>query len=238
MAIYEPRGVRLSADEWAVARASGFGATQGLGQRPALLVIDVNHKFVGDPEHSMLAAIEQWPTSCGARGWKAVPAIQRCLRQFRAAGYPVFYTTGDDRSSALSHGRWGGKNSRVQSPTGGAVDGNRIISEVAPVDSDVVLQKTKPSAFVGTPLLSYLVEARVDSLLLTGCTTSGCVRATAVDAFSCNFRVAIASDGVFDRFDTSHEISLFDLSLKYADVMPTTDCLKALRLDEVDGTAT
>lgn len=236
MAVYKPRGVTLHDEEWAVVRASGFGATQGFGKRPALLVIDVNHKFVSDPEQPLLAAIEQWPTSCGPRGWQAVPAIQRCLRAFRAAGYPVFHTTGDDRVSALSHGRWAGKNGRVGNLAGSEADGNRIIDDVAPTETEVVLRKTKPSPFVGTPLLSYLVEAGVDSLLLTGCTTSGCVRATAVDAFSCNFRVAIASDGVFDRFDTSHEMSLFDLSLKYADVMPARECLQALKLDKVDDT--
>ncbi len=229
MAVYEPQGIRLSDEEWAVVKASGFGAAQGMGQRPALLVIDVNHKFVGDPQERLLAAIEQWPTSCGPRGWAAMPAIQRCLQAFRAAGNPVFYTTGDDRGSALSHGRWAGKNNRVQNIQGDEAEGNRIINAVAPLETDVVIRKTKPSAFVGTPLLGYLVEAGIDTLVLTGCTTSGCVRATAVDAFSCNYRVAVVSDGVFDRFDTSHEMSLFDLSLKYADVVPADECIASLK---------
>lgn len=229
MAVYEPQGVTLSEEEWAVVKASGFGAAQGMGERPALLVIDVNHKFVGDPQQRLLAAIEQWPTSCGPRGWQAIPAIQQCLGAFRQAGQPVFYTTGDDRASALEHGRWAGKNARVQALAGTEADGNRVLNAVSPVEGDVLLRKTKPSAFVGTPLLSYLVEAGIDTLVLTGCTTSGCVRATAVDAFSLNFRVVVVSDAVFDRFDTSHEMSLFDLSLKYADVLTASDCLTEFR---------
>ena len=96
---------------------------------------------------------------------------------------------------------------------------NRVVSELAPGPDEVVIRKIKPSAFFGTPLASYLNELKIDSLVITGCTTSGCVRATVVDAFSLNYRVVIPSDGVFDRFELSHQVSLFDLSLKYADVV-------------------
>lgn len=230
MAVYKPHQINLSDEELAVVNASGFGASQGLGRRPALLVIDVNYKFVGDPQHQILEAIQEWPTSCGPRGWEAIPAVQRLLHSFRQSGQPVFFTTGDDRSEALAHGRWAGKNHRVEGLESNETEGNRILQAVAPIAGDVVLRKTKPSAFSGTPLLSYLVELGIDTLVLAGCTTSGCVRATAVDGFSFNYRIAVASDGVFDRLDTSHEVSLFDLSLKYADVLSADECLQQLNL--------
>lgn len=217
--MYIPQHIRLSDEELAIAKASGFGATQGLGQRPALLVIDVNYRFVGERNKSVLDSIARWPTSCGERGWSAVPQIQQCLSGFRESGLPIFFTTGDDRANAMSHGRWAGKNSRVSGHREDESLGNQIIDEVAPARTETVLRKTKPSGFFGTALMSYLNELNIDSLILTGGTTSGCVRATAVDAFSFNFKVAVVEDAVFDRFTTSHEVGLFDLSLKYADVM-------------------
>jgi nicotinamidase-related amidase len=93
------------------------------------------------------------------------------------------------------------------------------VKEIAPQRRDIVVLKSKPSAFFGTPLLSFLVCLGVDSLLLTGTTTSGCVRATAIDAFSYNYRVAVIEEGCFDRSQASHALSLCDLHAKYADVV-------------------
>lgn len=229
--MYQPSHVLLSDQERAIADASGFGATQGLGQRPALLVIDVNYKFVGERDEPILESIKHWPTSCGERGWAAVPQVQACLEWFRERHLPVFYTTGDDRQSGMAHGRWAGKNTRVGGARQDEAAGNRIVEAISPQAGETVLRKTKPSAFFGTPLMSYLQELGVDTLIMTGGTTSGCVRATAVDAFSYNFKVGVVQDAVFDRLATSHEISLFDLSLKYADVLSASaveDYLKAL----------
>lgn len=79
--------------------------------------------------------------------------------------------------------------------------------------------KAKPSAFFGTPLLSVLIDLGVDSLVVCGGTTSGCVRATVVDAFSYNLAVAVAAEATFDRIEASHWMSLYDLNLKYAEVV-------------------
>src|SRR5436305_14650382 len=84
-------------------------------------------------------------------------------------------------------------------------------------------------AFFGTPLASYLIDLRVDTLVVTGCTTSGCVRGSVVDAFSYNFRVSVPSDAVYDRSQVSHAVNLFDMAEKYADVMTTAECLSGLR---------
>jgi maleamate amidohydrolase len=94
------------------------------------------------------------------------------------------------------------------------------VREIAPRDGDIVIRKDKPSVFFGTPLMSYLHELQVDTLLVAGTTTSGCVRATVVDAFSYNFKVVVVEECVFDRGQASHKVNLFDMQAKYADVVP------------------
>ena len=89
----------------------------------------------------------------------------------------------------------------------------------------MLLPKKHPSAFFGTPLASYLIERGVDTLVVTGCTTSGCVRGTVVDGFAYNFRVLVPHDAVYDRSQVSHAVNLFDMSEKYADVMSTDEAL-------------
>jgi nicotinamidase-related amidase len=110
-----------------------------------------------------------------------------------------------------------------------AAKGYEFVSEVAPSSEDLLLPKRHPSAFFGTPLVSYLVDLGVDTLITTGCSTSGCVRGTVVDGFSYNFRVGVPSDAVYDRSETSHAVNLFDLASKYADVTTTAEMLDKLR---------
>ena len=92
----------------------------------------------------------------------------------------------------------------------------------------MLVPKKHPSAFFGTALTSYLIDADVDTLVVTGCTTSGCVRGSVVDAFAYNFRVAVPEDGVYDRSTVSHAVNLFDMSEKYADVMPADELINRL----------
>ena len=92
----------------------------------------------------------------------------------------------------------------------------------------MLLPKKHPSAFFGTPLASYLIDLRVDTLVVTGCTTSGCVRGSVVDAFAYNFRVLVPWDAVYDRSQVSHAVNLFDMSEKYAEVMSLADALERL----------
>jgi maleamate amidohydrolase len=184
-------------------------------------VVDVNYNFVGDVPEPILDSIKKYRNSCGEEGWQGVAQIRRLLEAARAARVPVLYSTAPSRQTALTAGRWHGKNSR-----GGedfhsqAQDGNQIVREIAPQDGDIVILKDKPSVFFGTPLMSYLHELQVDTLLVAGTTTSGCVRATVVDAFSYNLKVVVVEECVFDRGQTSHKVNLFDMQAKYADVVP------------------
>ena len=96
--------------------------------------------------------------------------------------------------------------------------GNDIVKEIAPEVSDLFIEKRKPSAFFGTPLMSHLNMMKADSLIIVGSTTSGCVRASAVDALSYDIKVTIPHEAVFDRGEASHKLALFDLHMKYVDV--------------------
>lgn len=212
-----------------VFEAAGWGRRAGLGRRPVLLVIDVNYNFVGDRPEPILDSIKRWRYSCGERGWRGVAAIRQVLDRARALRLPVAYTTNPRRPDGFDLGVWNLKSTRA----GDEVDvqghlGNQIVAEVAPLEGDLFIEKKKPSAFFGTPLVSYLVQLRADTLLLTGTTTSGCVRASAVDAISYNFRVGIPEPCVWDRGELTHKVNLFDLQQKYCDVLELEETLAYL----------
>ncbi len=203
--------------------ASGYGAMQGFGKRPALLVIDVNYFFCGDRPEPILESIKRWRNSCGMDAWTSIGSIKTLISGARAKGIPVIYTTGTSRPDQWNRGSWGWKNSRnpedAQVRRSHNLDGNTIVPSIAPAPQDIVIAKEKPSGFFGTPLLSYLVLLGCDSVIVTGTTTSGCVRATVLDAFSNNFRITVVEDGCFDRSQASHAINLCDMNAKYADVL-------------------
>ena len=148
------------------------------------------------------------------------------LERARALRLPVFYTINPRRPDGFDLGVWNLKSWRA----GDDMDvrghlGNEIVAEVAPRPGDLLVEKKKPSAFFGTPLVSYLVALRADTLLLCGTTTSGCVRSSAVDAISYNFRVGIPEPCVWDRGELTHKVNLFDLHQKYCDVLELEEVL-------------
>jgi maleamate amidohydrolase len=220
----------ITDQEKAIYEAAGYGKRGRWGSRPAVIVIDVNYNFVGDRPEPILESIKRFHDSCGEAGWRAVPRIATLLEQARRARVPIFYTTQDNRVDRLVLGSWDSKNGRALEPSEELQRiGTRIVDEVAPRPEDVVFVKLKPSAFFGTPLISWLNELRVDTLIVTGVSTSGCVRATTIDAFSYNFSVIVVEDCVFDRAETPHLVNLFDMQSKYADVVPLDEASSYLR---------
>jgi len=191
------------------------------------MVIDVNYNFCGDRAEPILESIERWRYSCGEVAWTTgIPAIEKILDVSRRKRLPIIYTTNPRRADGFDLGVWSDKSHRAEDD----VDvmghkGNEIVAEVAPHPDDLFIEKRKPSAFFGTPLMSHLTMLGADSLILTGTTTSGCVRATAVDALSYDLRVTIPHEGAFDRGEVSHKIALFDLHMKYVDVTDLDDVL-------------
>jgi nicotinamidase-related amidase len=211
----------ITADDVARYDAAGFGRPVGVGRRPALVIIDVQYRTVGTRPMPFFEAVREFPTSCGDVGWAAVGNIERLLAAFRRHGLPVLYPHVAPKLPTDA-GRLGGKVPAIMDIPD---EGYHFVAEVAPRDGDVLLPKKHPSAFFGTPLVSHLVDLGVDTLVVTGCTTSGCVRASAVDAFAYNFRVLIPHDAVYDRSPTVHAVNLFDLAQKYADVVDTDEAL-------------
>ena len=217
----------LTERDKAVFGAGGFGARAGFGKRPALLVIDVNRAFCGERPEPILELIKRWRTSCGEESWVALEYIKRLIEAARAKGLPVLYTTGERRPDNWDAGSWRWKSTRGEEPSraDNDLDGNEIVAMIAPAPKDIVIRKQKPSGFFGTNLASYLTLLGCDSVIVVGTTTSGCVRATVVDAFSLNYRVILAEEGCFDRSQASHAVSLCDMHAKYADVVPTAEIL-------------
>jgi nicotinamidase-related amidase len=218
----------LTERDKAVFAAAGYGERGGFGKRPALLVVDVNYAFCGDKSEPILESIKRWRNSCGEESWPAVAAIKSLIDKAHEKGLPVIYTTGVRREDNWDSGSWSWKNSRGgERPKVAATnrDGNEIVDEIAPAPQDIVILKQKPSGFFGTNMSSYLTLLGCDSVIVTGTTTSGCVRATVLDAFSLNYRVALAEEGCFDRSQASHAINLCDMNAKYADVVKTSEVL-------------
>jgi maleamate amidohydrolase len=214
----------VTADDIRATEAGGFGRPSGYGRRPALLIIDVQYRTVGTKRVAIADAQKEFATACGNYGWQAVDRIRPLLDLFRRRKWPVLYPYVSPKQS-FDQGRLAEKNPALMKVEARGYD---FVEEIAPRDGDVLLPKKHPSAFFGTPLVSYLVDLGADTLVVTGCTTSGCVRGTVVDAFAYNFRVAVPEECVYDRSQVSHAVNLFDMAAKYAEVAPAAAVLDRL----------
>lgn len=215
----------ISAEDQKAYAAAGFGRKSGLGKRPALLIIDVQYRTVGTERKPFWEAIKEFPTSCGEVGWRAVDALVPLVALFRERGWPVMYPHVAPKQ-AYDAGRLAEKVPAIMNIS---AKGYEFVAEVAPHEGDVLIPKKHPSAFFGTAMASHLIDHGIDTVVVAGCTTSGCVRGTVVDAFSLNFKVAVPTECVYDRGQTSHKVNLFDMAQKYADVMPTGELITQLR---------
>jgi nicotinamidase-related amidase len=214
----------IPAQDRLILEKAGFGTVGGGGEQPALLVIDVTYAFVGDRPEPVLESIKRFPNSCGEIAWTAMEHIRELLTICRAQGIPVFYTKGMDERNAITRGAWSWKKDpSAEQAVGDSSIGNQIPDMIAPLPGETVIQKTKPSAFFGTPLASYLIHLAVDTVVVTGTTTSGCIRASVLDAFAHNFKSILPEEAVFDRSEVSHKVNCFDMNAKYADVLPMED---------------
>ncbi len=222
----------LTSDEQEVFNA--FIRPKPLGKRPAVLVVDVNYAFVGLKPENIVDSVKDYRTSCGERGWQGVANISALLEVARDAGVPIIYTTGLNPTRRGAH--WANRARSEESLALLSADelehqriGNRIVEDIAPRPGDILIKKRAPSGFFGTPLVSYLNELDVDTLIVTGTTTSGCVRASVVDAAAYRFYVGVVEECCFDRFDISHRVSLMDMHAKYGQVISLTRAKEYLR---------
>ncbi len=194
-------------------RRGGFLSDMGLGGSAGLLVVDVTYGFTGSESLTLEQAIDEFPTACGPASWEAMPRIGRLIELFRDLGRPIVFTRSDLDTTRFAGHATKSKRLREISPKF-----NQFPPAVEPRPDEWILQKTKASAFFHTPLTAYLVKQKVDTLVICGVSTSGCVRASAVDAFSHGFTVFVVDDCCFDRSYFAHCANLFDLQAKYASV--------------------
>lgn len=212
----------LGDDERLVAR--GYAGPRTVRPGRALLMIDLYNRAFGPRRAPLAEAVQEEPSSCGTTGWDALPALTRLLQTARSAGVPVVHTVGGPGADLATQRSVG---TPVADPQ--ASWGNRIVEPLAPRPDEVVLPKDRASAFFGTTLDAILRRAGVASLVVAGETTSGCVRATAVDAHALGFDVVVVEEATFDRSPLSHRVSLFDLHLKYATVVDLESGCAVLR---------
>jgi maleamate amidohydrolase len=203
----------------------------GFGQRPALLLIDLYRWVFGDEPQPLLEQVKAWPGTCGLAGWQAVPHTQKLLAAAREAGIPVFYSTGmSDRGAPgwSKASRSGAHESADPDMSARRARAYEIIDELKPLESEVIIRKSSPSAFWGSPLAGHLTFHGVDTVIVCGESTSGCVRASVVDGCSSRFRMMVVEECVFDRHEMCHAVNLFDMDQKYADVIALSDALDYL----------
>jgi maleamate amidohydrolase len=195
-----------------------------VGDNPAVLAIDLYNKAYGGGNRPVREVDREYSGSCGENAWNALPPTQRLLAAARRASVPIIYTT--------RHVDTGGVQSTNRNIKPERDDVYDIKAEVAPQPGELVIYKERASGFFGTPLIAHLQMLRVNSLIICGESTSGCVRASTVDAFSYGFHNVVVEECTYDRSMLSHKINLFDLHHKYADVLHVEEVLA-----HVDGLA-
>lgn len=203
----------------------GFDAAEraiSAGTKPALVVVDMTRAFVDGA----------YPTGHSETGWPAVAANAELLEAARGLGIPVYFTKGYAEPgytpTPQERGRWKTQGAPRVIPAE-LPPGDVIVDELTPLPGEIVINKGgKPSGFFGTPLASYLNFQGVDTVIVTGMTTSGCVRATVLDAFMNNFNVVVPFECSADRSQISHKVNLFDIHMKYADVISLEETIAYL----------
>jgi nicotinamidase-related amidase len=215
----------LSAADQAVLARGRFGRRMGFGQRPAIVVIDAQKYMVGQA-----GADEQWPSSCGEIGRQAVQQIARLVSAAQGAGVPCFFSLFQLDPSGSDIGVYARKRDLLHSDHWclAGTTGAELVPELQPAAGDIVFVKKKPSGFHGTPLLGYLLDRQIDTVIIVGGATSNCIRATVFDASSYNLRPIVVQEAVFDRIPISHAISLFDMDRQFADVVSAEETLHYL----------
>jgi maleamate amidohydrolase len=203
----------LSEHDRKVIANRGPRALSGFGERPALLVIDMYRGAIGE-DRPIYEQQDKYPGGCGNYAWKAVRHMQKLIPAARETGIPVVYSNNIYRAiQGLP---------RADDPNYGFSELNfqsEIQPELAMQPGDLLVEKQRASMFFQTGLIFMLLNKKVDSLIIVGNSTSGCVRATAIDAIGYEFKVSVVEECVFDRIEISHKASLFDLHFKYCDVV-------------------
>jgi maleamate amidohydrolase len=182
-----------------------------VGPRPAVLAIDLYNKVYLGGDRLVREVNRRHPGSCGTYAWQALEPTRKLFAVARQAGLPIIYTT--------RHADTAGVHSTKRRMAAETEALYQIKEELAPAPDDLVIYKERASAFFGTPLIAHLRRLGAESLIICGESTSGCVRASTVDAYSYGFHSVVVEECTYDRSLLNHKVNLFDLHHKYADVM-------------------
>ena len=197
-------------------KASFIKRAESYGKTPALIVVDMTYAFI-DPKY---------PLANGEMGIRATKSIGIVLREARSKFIPIIFTKIYPHMSGRPEYTISKKRMvDIRMPA----RAYEIVKELKPRRGEHVITKGKASAFFGTHLLSILINYNVDTVIITGATTSGCVRATVVDAASYNYTVIVPEECTADRAILPHNVNLFDMHMKYADVIPLSDVITYLK---------
>ncbi|MGH6673251.1 MAG: isochorismatase family protein [Xanthobacteraceae bacterium] len=202
---------------------AGWRRETFVGPRPALLAIDLyDLVYRGGPlPPSELNA--RYPNTCGIFAHRAVAPTKKLIAAARRGGIPIFFCTQDIRPNNRPSGAVSTRRKRPVPD-----DGYALYREFEPEPRDILIRKQRASIFAGTPLASHLAVLGVQSLIVCGESTSGCVRASVVDGYSSGYHVAVVEECTYDRAELTHKVNLFDMHHKYADVMYLDEVLAHL----------
>jgi len=205
--------------------ASAPTRRRGFGRNAAVLSVDNYRKALGDKPEPLLESIRTWPASTGLAGWDAAARISELLSLARAVDIPVIHLTGlaeEESGIPAWAAKLGGRHG-LNGRDANELDRHKrrfdLIDQAAPRPGEVVLKKTAPSGFFGTPLLAYLISERIDTLIVCGESVSGCVRATVTDGCANRLHMIVVEECVYDRHEASRAMNLFDIDQKYGDVL-------------------
>jgi maleamate amidohydrolase len=211
----------LTPQDLEVITLAGYGKDVSLGERPVLILVDFQHAYLGD-DRPILEQLGSWPSAGGAGAWRALRAALPLLHAARSASLPIVfsriaYPAAQEQSNPFVSKR-GNSNGFIIGQKGA-----ELAEELRPEASEYLLTKTAASVFYETALDEIIAKHSADSVVVCGLSTSGCVRATVVDAAARGLRVAVAADASADRITASHELALFDIWLKYGAVRSTKE---------------
>lgn len=201
--------------------------------KPALLLIDLYNSVFEGGQRPVAELVDQFPSSCGEDAWNAIAPTLALISAARKAGIPVIHVTAETREQTdVSSSRPTQRRRRSANS-----DAFEIKDEFKPQPGDVIVYKRRASGFFGTLLASHLVRLGAGCVIIAGETTSGCVRATAVDSHSHGYHTVVVEECCFDRCLLTHKVNLFDIHHKYADVMHLDDVLSQIGSSRVNRAA-
>lgn len=217
----------LTDDDREVLERGKWARSAGVGERPALILVDCQNYMSGIRGRDDNAG--DYPLACTETAFPAIDQMKLLLSSARKNGIFVIFTrfvmnpNVDDMG--MFHRKVGAGLGKGENLYFDGTHGAEITDELKPLKTELVLDKKKKSAFFGTPLASLLIDRRIDTCVIVGGSTSNCIRATVVDSEQHNFYTVIPQEAVFDRLPIAHAVNLFDMNRSYGDVMPVNDVL-------------